>query len=69
MLIFGAFHLHVVVLGLFLFRPSEAPRHPLNFFKKDLAGGGGRQRVVKFIAEDVNGNSELQEKVVTHKGV
>jgi len=68
MLIFGAFHLHVVVLGLFLFRPSEAPRHPLNFFKKDLGGGGGgRQRAVKFIAEDVNGNSELQEKVVTHK--
>jgi len=66
MLIFGAFHLHIVVLGMFLFHPAEAPNHPLNFFKKDFTGEQ-HHHVVKFIAEDVNGNSELQEKVVTHK--
>ena len=70
MLIFGAFHLHIVVLGMFLFPPSQAFTHPLNFFKnKTDSTASNRNEVITFIGEDVNGNCELQEKVVPRKGL
>ena len=70
MLIFGAFHLHIVILGLFLIHPSQVSTHPLNFFKskKDLNVSGRNEKIV-FVAEDKNKNCELQEKAVPLKGL